>query len=125
MTEFETRLSEFREDFRKAAMNGFIPYEVNYGCSDGYRASIIFKIECDGFTMNVPISVADTFVCIHEPLLDGVFKREDIQVLHELIDKVEVTSGVKEKQLRVKKLMDEVYKLEKEIHDGTKVSVAS
>lgn len=124
MTEFETRLSEFREDFRKAALNGFIPYVIDYNCIDGYRANIRFLMECDGYPMDALVTVSDTFICHHEPLLEGVFRKEDVPALHKLIDKAENNDSVKEKKLRIRELKGEISRLEKEIEDGTKLPVA-
>lgn len=86
MTEFETRLSEFREDFRKAALNGFIPYTVTPEPENSsYVATMRFHLNCDGVSMSISITVAKTFVCYHNQIFENLF-RNDIPRLLDMID---------------------------------------
>ena len=111
MTDFEEKFNEFREEFRKAALNGGIEYSVEQPLSLSYHGTIVFST-CFG---DIKIAVADTYLCCHNNIFDDLFSKDDINKLNVMVGKQLRKSDIDSKKRLISSLREQIRILEKEI----------
>lgn len=101
-------LKAFQESIRKAVLNGKIEMKFK----PMYNLSYRFELEISVNGGKCAFSVADNFICYHNPLLEGTFnEKKDIPKLKKMAEK-HFNFPSEETKKRIMELKDEIKKLE-------------
>ncbi len=80
----ESALSRLRTSLKKAILNEEVRMTFSPSDADGYYAEM--RVDFGGLNFNM--TIANTFVCYHNPFVRGMFdNKEDFEALTELVNK--------------------------------------
>ena len=103
---YELALNTFKEEVKNAILSGEIPVDWENPGNKDYLATGRFVV-CDA---ECAVSVSEKWVCYHNPLLKGIFnKEEDFKALKAIVKQHTLTE---EENARIEELQAEIDRIQ-------------
>lgn len=102
-------LAALREEIKTGILDEKIPMEYKAAVDRHYYAEVTFAI---GGIEDIKMTIADSFICYHNPFIQGIFdKEEDFAALTQLV-KRHISLSSEDKK-RIEELQLEIEKIKK------------